>query len=71
MSTPSDALTYLDGTFVGRTPVLLVVAPGSHKIEMHGDRAEFGEQTVGVLPNETQQVALTLSLKYPAQITVP
>ena len=71
MSTPSDALTYLDGMFVGRTPVLLVVVPGSHKIEMRGDRAEFGEQTVGVLPNETQQVALTLSLKYPAQITVP
>ena len=71
LSTPSDALTYLDGTYVGRTPVLLVVAPGSHKIEMHGDRAEFGEQLVGLLPNETQQVALTLALKYPAKITVP
>jgi hypothetical protein len=69
-SIPSEALTYIDGAFVGRTPLLLIVPPGKYKVEMRGKREEFGERLVGLLPNETQQLALTLAVRYPASITV-
>jgi PEGA domain len=66
-SVPSEALTYIDGTFVGRTPLLLIVPPGKHNVEMLGKREEFGERLVGLLPKETQQLTLTLALRYPAR----
>jgi hypothetical protein len=56
--------------FVGRTPLLLIVPPGTYKVEMRGQRAEYGERLVGLLPNETQQLVLTLALRYPAKITL-
>jgi len=68
-SVPSSALTYLDGIFVGRTPLQLIVAPGKYKVEMRGNLEEFGERLVGLLPNETQQLTLELALRYPAKIS--
>jgi PEGA domain len=67
-SMPSEALTYLDGIFVGRTPLLLVVPPGKYKVEMRGKQEAFGERLVGLLPNETQNLALNLESRYPARI---
>jgi hypothetical protein len=69
-SVPGEALIYIDGMYVGRTPLLLIVPPGKYKLEMHGQRDGFGERSVGLLPNETQQVALTLAMRYPARISV-
>jgi hypothetical protein len=70
-SVPSEALTYIDGMFVGRTPLLLIVPPGKYKVEMRGPREGFAERLVGLLPNETQDLALTLASRYPARISVP
>jgi len=69
-SVPSEALIYIDGKFVGSTPLMLIVPPGKYKVEMRGQRDGFGERLVGLLPNETQQLALTLELRYPAKVTV-
>ena len=69
-SVPSAAMTYLDGTFVGRTPLQLIVPPGKYKVEMRGNLEEFGERLVGLLPNETQQQTLELAVRYPAKISV-
>jgi hypothetical protein len=69
-SDPSEALAYIDGRFVGRTPVELTVAPGRYKVEMNGEHEEVGERLVGVLPNEKQQVEITLASHYPASITI-
>ena len=69
-SVPSEALAYIDGRFVGRTPVELTVAPGKYKVEMNGEHEEVGERLVGVLPNEQQQVEITLASHYPASITI-
>ena len=68
-SVPSGAMTYLDGTFVGRTPLQLIVPPGKYKVEMRGNLEEFGERLVGLLPSETQQLTLELALRYPAKIS--
>jgi hypothetical protein len=69
-SVPSGAEISIDGMFVGRTPLLLIVPPGTYKVEMRGQRAEYGERLVGLFPNETQQLVLTLALRYPAKITL-
>ncbi len=69
-SVPSEALTYIDGKFVGRTPLMLIVPPGKYNVEMRGQRDGFGERLIGLLPNETQQLALTLELRYPAKVTL-
>jgi hypothetical protein len=69
-SVPNEALIYIDGKSVGRTPMLLIVPPGKYKIEMRGQREGFGERLIGLLPNETQELALTLVLRYPARISV-
>jgi len=59
-STPTGAQILIDGAFVGRTPLLLVVPPGKYKIEMRGTRGEAATSTIGLLPNKTQEVALSL-----------
>ncbi|HET9401115.1 MAG TPA: PEGA domain-containing protein [Candidatus Acidoferrales bacterium] len=69
-SAPADAMIYIDGMFVGRAPQLVTLSPGKHKVEMRGQRGEFGERLVGLLPNETQQLTLTLTIRYPAKISV-
>jgi hypothetical protein len=67
-SVPSEAMAYIDGTFIGRTPLQLIVPPGKYKVEMRGKLEEFGESLVGLLPNETQKLTLELALRYPAKI---
>jgi len=69
-SVPSNAMIYIDGMFVGRTPLLLIVPPAKYKVEMHGQRDGFGERLIGLLPKETQQLTLTLELRYPAKLSI-
>lgn len=37
-STPSPAQVWVDGAFVGNTPMLLIVAPGKYEVEARGQR---------------------------------
>jgi hypothetical protein len=69
-SVPSEARVYIDGMFLGRTPLLLMVPPGKYKVEMHGQREEFGGRLIGLLPNDTQQVVLTLASRYATHVSV-
>jgi hypothetical protein len=68
-SVPDNASIYIDGMLVGRTPLLLILPPGQRRIEMRGQRQEFGEGLIALAPNETRQFALTLASRYPAGIT--
>jgi hypothetical protein len=67
-STPSGAQIFINDAYVGHSPMLLIVPPGDYKIEMRGGRLETGSKTVGLLPNQTQDVALTLKQLYPSQV---
>jgi hypothetical protein len=69
-STPSAAQVYVDGAFVGESPLLLIVSPGKYQIEMRGRRLEFGERAIDLLPRETREVALSLTSRYPTRVTV-
>src|ERR1700722_19418358 len=61
-SVPSEALISIDGSCVGRTPLLLIVPPGEYKVEMRGQQREIVERLVELQPSETQQISLTLPL---------
>lgn len=67
-SVPDGAQVFVDGAFVGRTPLLLIVAPGKYKIRMRGPRDSIGERTVELAAKESQQIALTLTPRYPDHV---
>jgi hypothetical protein len=68
-STPSTAQVFVDGAFVGNSPLELVVAPGKYQIEMRGQRLDSARRTVDLLPRETREVALPLAARYPTHVT--
>jgi hypothetical protein len=68
-SVPSAAQVFVDGAFVGDSPMLLILAPGKYQIEMRGRRLETAERAVDLLPRETREVALSLTTRYPTRVT--
>jgi hypothetical protein len=68
-SVPSAAQVFVDGAFVGDSPILLILAPGKYQIEMKGRRLEMAERAVDLLPRETREVALSLTTRYPTRVT--
>ena len=68
-STPSTAQVFVDGAFVGNSPLEIVVAPGKYQIEMRGQRLDSARRQVDLLPRETREVALPLAARYPTHVT--
>ena len=69
-SVPSGAEIFINDLLVGRSPLLVIMAPGKYTIDMRGPRQESGRSTVGVLPKETQTVVINLNEKYPTSVTI-
>jgi hypothetical protein len=70
-ATPTQAQIWVNGKIVGKTPLLLVLAPGKYEVEMRGARGETGKNTVALLPRETREVMVNLHSLYPARVTAP
>jgi PEGA domain len=68
-SSPSGAQIYINGAFVGHTPLLLMLAPGQYKVEMRDERDDIAQRTLGLLANDTQAVTLKLTERYPARVS--
>jgi hypothetical protein len=69
-SVPSGADIFINDLLVGRTPLLIVIAPGPYKIEMRGARDDSGHSSVGVIPRETRTVSIDLKQRYPSSISL-
>ncbi len=69
-ATPVEAQIWVDGKIVGKTPLLLVLAPGKYQVEMRGARGQTGKQTVDLLPKETREIAVKLDSLYPARVKI-
>jgi hypothetical protein len=69
-SEPSGGRIWVNGIFVGTTPVLLIVPPGRYHIKISDDRLDDSEQDVGLLPHETRKVVLRLAIRYPARVSI-
>jgi hypothetical protein len=68
-ASPVEAQVWIDGKIVGKTPMLLVLAPGKYQIEMRGSRGQTGKSSVALLPRETRELAVKLDQLYPARVT--
>jgi len=66
---PVEAQIWVDGKIVGKTPMLLVLAPGKYQVEMRGARGETGKSTVDLLPRETRELVVKLQRLYPGRVT--
>jgi hypothetical protein len=69
-ATPVEAQIWIDGKIVGKTPLLLVLAPGKYQVEMRGSRGQTGSRSVDLLPRETRELAVKLDQLYPGRVTV-
>jgi PEGA domain-containing protein len=69
-SVPTAAQVWIDGNFVGNSPMLLVLAPGKYHLELRGQRMEYASQVVDLLPKETRELALKLAVRYPTRASV-
>jgi hypothetical protein len=71
-SVPANAVVRIDGKPVGKTPLLMSLAPGTYKVEMEGPRMEFGKQQLTLGAKETRDIELRLSAapRYPSHITL-
>ena len=66
---PVEAQIWVNGKIVGKTPMLLVLAPGKYQVEMRGARGETGSSTVDLLPRETRELQVKLQQLYPGRVT--
>jgi hypothetical protein len=69
-SVPTAAQVWIDGNYVGNSPMMLVLAPGKYRLELRGQRMEYASQIVDLLPKETREVALKLAVRYPTRASV-
>jgi len=67
-STPSQAQVWIDGSAVGTTPLLLILAPGKYRVELRGVKQEHAEKECALLPRETQELVMNLQKMYPNRI---
>lgn len=68
-ATPAEAQIWVNGKIVGKTPMLLVLAPGKYQVEMRGARGESGRSTVDLLPRETRELLIKLQQLYPGRVS--
>jgi len=69
-SQPDGAWVLINGKGVGKTPLLLIVAPGVYHVEMHITQREAVQKQVDLLPKETREVLLSLAARYPNRLEV-
>jgi hypothetical protein len=69
-SVPSGGQIWINGVFVGNSPMLLILAPRKYQVEMRGKRSEQGSRTVDLLPRETREVSVPLVARYPTSVTI-
>lgn len=67
-SQPDGAWVLINGKGVGKTPLLLILAPGVYRVEMHIAQRESSQKQVDLLPKETREVLLTLAARYPNRV---
>jgi hypothetical protein len=65
-----NSRVWIGGKFVGKTPLLLIVAPGKYQLEAQGPNSESTQDSVALMPHETREVVLKLEPRYPARVKV-
>ena len=69
-SVPGGARVWIDGKFVGNTPMTLPLAPGKYTVEMRGKREESARGQIEIPSREKREITLSLLARYPSSIRV-
>jgi len=69
-SSSGEAQIWIDGKPVGKTPLLMIIAPGKYDIELRGPRTETARTEVALLPKETRELNIRLELRYPTRVVL-
>jgi PEGA domain len=69
-SVPTGSQIWIDGAYVGNSPMLLILAPGKYQVEMRGKRSERASRAVDLLPRETRELSVPLTARYPTSVSV-
>jgi len=69
-SAPDHAQVWIDGQFVGFTPLELALAPGRYQVEMQGARMEWGRQQLELLSKQSRVVVVSLQPRYPKKVAL-
>jgi hypothetical protein len=69
-STLTDSKVWINGKPVGKTPMLLILAPGKYEIEVVAADSTRTQSTVALLPRETRELTLNLLPRYRARVTL-
>ena len=67
---PRNSQVWINGAFVGTSPMLLILAPGKYQLEFRGPRQELATRTVDLLPHETREIAPTLTAHFPTKVII-
>lgn len=69
-SVPTGAEIFVNRLLVGKTPLLMFLAPGKYEIEMRGSREESGHHELALTPNQTETMVINLNQRYPTDISL-
>jgi hypothetical protein len=69
-SVPDRAQVWIDGLFVGATPLDLTLAPGRHLVEMRDATSEMVRQLIELQPKQSREVLSTLKPRYPDKVSL-
>ncbi len=69
-SLPDHAQVWIDGLFVGATPLDLTLAPGRHLVEMRDATSEMVRQQIELQPKQSREVLSTLKPRYPDKVSL-
>jgi hypothetical protein len=67
---PSGADIFINDLLIGRTSLLIVIAPGPYKIKMRGAPDDSGRANVGVMPKATRTLEIDLKQRYLSSISI-
>ena len=67
-SEPARAAVWIEGKRIGSTPLLLMLAPGSYRVELRGARQEYAARHVDLQPRETRNIVIPLEQRYPSHV---
>lgn len=69
-SVPSGASIFLDHRFVGKTPLLLFLAPAKYEVEMRGARQASGHRVLTVASKRSQAMVIDMNQRYPSSVSL-
>lgn len=67
-SEPPGAQTWVNDLYVGATPVLLILPPGSFQLKLLGRESGFTEQRINLLAREQRTALVVLPSRYATSV---